>query len=280
MNGKPTLIRRTSLPGRSKFGDRLRFFRLRRGMNTPALAKALGVAKSSVTNWETGVSFPKQELFSQLCDLLETTPNALYGFADAEADLSFEERDILHLYRRLSLSDRKNILSFMRIMLETQTASLWEECRSRWLVRPLFQDRVCAGDGIELFSDGASELCFLPNTEITRSSDAVITITGDSMEPTFRDKQSLLVRWQKEIRPGEIGVFLVNGQGTVKEYQTDGLYPHNPAYSVIRPQEEEPILCVGRVLSAISEEMRPDRERRHILQELFATGELSLPKTR
>ncbi|MCR4707055.1 MAG: helix-turn-helix domain-containing protein [Clostridiales bacterium] len=277
MNAKPTLIRRTALSGRSEFGDRLRFFRLRRGINAPAFAKELGVAKSSVTNWETGVSFPKQELLPRLCDLLSVSPNALYGFADAEGDLSPEEREALRFYRRLSPLDRKNILSFMRAMLENRASELREECRLRWLVLPRLYDRVCAGDGTELFSDGESEPCFLPATQETRLADAVITVTGNSMEPTFRNGEHLLVRWQKEIRPGEIGVFLVGGQGTVKEYQEDGLHPHNPKYGVIRPREGESILCVGRVLSTVPEEMRPDREHLHILQELFSGGELVMP---
>ena len=272
-----SLIRKTAPSGRSDFGDRLRFFRLRRGMNAPALARALGVAKSSITNWETGVSFPKQELLPRLCDLLKVSPNALYGFADAEEDLSPEERDALRLYRRLSPPDRKNILSFMGAMLENREAALREECRLRWLVRPRLLDRVCAGDGAELFADGESEPCFLPATGETRAADAVILVTGDSMEPTFHDAQPLLVRWQKEIRPGEIGVFLVGGQGTVKEYREDGLHPHNPEYGVIRPREGEPILCVGRVLGAVSEAMRPDREHRRVLQELFASGALEMP---
>ena len=271
------VIRRTSPSGRSEFGDRLRSFRLRRGMNAPALARALGVSKSSVTNWETGVSFPKQEVFPRLCDLLGTSPDALYGFAGAEEDLSPEERDALRLYRRLSPPDRKNILSFMRVMLENRAEALREECRRRWLVLPRLADRVCAGDGTELFWDGASEPCFLPATEETREANAVITVTGDSMEPTFRDGQPLLVRWQKEILPGEIGVFLVGGQGTVKEYREDGLHPHNSAYSVIRPREGEPVLCVGKVLGAVSPDMRPDREQRRILQELLSAGELGAP---
>ena len=63
-----TVIRRKNLSGRSEFGDRLRAFRLRRGLNAPALARALGVAKSSVTNWETGISFPAQAMVPRICD--------------------------------------------------------------------------------------------------------------------------------------------------------------------------------------------------------------------
>ena len=79
---------------------------------------------------------------------------------------------------------------------------------------------------------------------------------------------------QPEIRPGEIGIFLVGGQGTVKEYQPDGLHPHNPAYPVVRPEEGKEIRCVGRVLGAVLPSMRPDRARRALLQELLAGGAL------
>ena len=260
---------------RGGFAARLRACRRQRGLGTAALAKALGVSKSSITNWETGVSFPGHALLVPLCELLGATPNELYGFSAREALLPEGERQALGLYRRLGPLDRANVCSLMRAMLDNAAAALREECLNAWRVRPRLYDRVCAGSGTELFGDGGGEPFFLPDTPETRGADAIITVTGDSMEPTFCDGQDLLVRYSQEIRPGEIGIFVLDGQGTVKEYRPDGLHPHNPDYPVIRPEEGMPIRCVGRVLGAVTSSMRPDRERLRVLQELYAEGLLA-----
>ena len=268
-------IRRRGLPGRSAFGDRLRALRLARGMNMPALARALGVSKSSVGNWETGVSAPAHALIPKLCALLEVTPNALYGFEEAEARLPEEERRALALYRLLSARDRRNVDALMACMQENEQAALREECRRGYRVLPRLLDRVCAGSGSELTADGACESVFLLDCPETRAADVVLKVSGRSMEPTFTDGQELLVRYTQELRPGEIGIFTVDGEGTVKEYRPDGLHPHNPDYAVLPADSGAAVRCVGRVLGAVSHAMRPDRRRRRILQELLDAGELS-----
>ena len=274
-SSKPPRIRATALSRRSDFGDRLRSCRLRRGLNTPAMARALGVSKSSVTNWETGVSYPTQPMIPRICDLLDVTPNALYGFPDAEPDLTSQERRALRLYRRVSELDRRNVDALLQAMLENADAALRSECRRRYRVRPRLMDKVCAGSGNELTADGASEPCFLLDCPEVAAADAVITVTGDSMEPTYQDGQDLLVRYAPEILPGEIGIFTVGGQGTVKEYRPDGLHPHNAAHAVIRPEDGTEIRCVGRVLCAVSQAMRPDRQHAEMLSSLFAAGEFA-----
>ena len=267
-------IRRTALPGRSGFGDRLRALRLSRGMNMPAMARALGVAKSSVTNWETGVSYPVQALIPQICDLLGTTPNALYGFDDAEDRLPEDERRILRLYRRLSPGDRRNVDSLMTCMLDNERILLREECRRGWRALPRLLDKVCAGTGLELTQDGAAETLFVPDCPETRDADAVVTVSGRSMEPLYADGDDLLIRYTKELHPGEIGLCTVDGEGTVKEYRPDGLDPRNPDYPVIPAASGADMRCVGRVLGSVTRSMVPDRRHRAVLQELLAAGEL------
>ena len=267
-------IRRTAPTGRSSFGDRLRALRLSRGMNMPAMARALGVAKSSVTNWETGVSYPGQALIPQICDLLETTPNALYGFDEAEDRLPEDERRALRLYRRLSPGDRRNVDSLMACMRKNEQQLRREECRRGWRVLPRLLDKVCAGTGLELTADGACETLFVPDCPETREADAVVTVSGHSMEPLYADGDDLLIRYTGELRPGEIGIFTVDGEGTVKEYRPDGLYPRNPAYPVIPAASSADMRCVGRVLGVVTRSMAPDRRHRAVLQELLSCGEL------
>ena len=54
------------------FGDRIKARREELALSRPQLADRLGVTPSTVSNYETGVSFPKEEMMLRLLDCLET----------------------------------------------------------------------------------------------------------------------------------------------------------------------------------------------------------------
>ena len=60
------------------FGDRIKARREELALSRPQLADRLGVTPSTVSNYETGVSFPKEEMMLRLFDCLETDPNTLF----------------------------------------------------------------------------------------------------------------------------------------------------------------------------------------------------------
>ena len=53
------------------------------------------------------------------------------------------------------------------------------------------------------------------------------------------------------LREGEIGIFLVDNEGYIKEYRKDGLHSHNPAYAPLTFSENEPVHCVGKVIGKV-----------------------------
>lgn len=62
-----------------------------------------------------------------------------------------------------------------------------------------------AGTGTPLDDTYEREYVFLRNSRSVCRADTIITVTGDSMLPTFRDGDELLVEYTPEIREGEIG---------------------------------------------------------------------------
>ena len=57
-------------------------------LSRPQLADRLGVTPSTVSNYETGVSFPKEEMMLRLFDCLETDPTPCFRTAFAAARTS------------------------------------------------------------------------------------------------------------------------------------------------------------------------------------------------
>ena len=60
------------------FGEQLRKRREELGISRAELADRLGVSRSAIGNYETGVSAPKEEVLLRLFDALGVDPNYLY----------------------------------------------------------------------------------------------------------------------------------------------------------------------------------------------------------
>lgn len=71
----------------------------------------------------------------------------------------------------------------------------------------------------------SASMCFCETRAACARADTIITVTGDSMLPTFRDGDELLVEYTPEIREGEIGIFVVAGRGV-----RQGVSQRRPAF--------------------------------------------------
>lgn len=61
------------------FGTQLKARREALGLSRGALAERLGVSASAIGNYETGVSFPKEDVLLRLFDALRAEPNELFS---------------------------------------------------------------------------------------------------------------------------------------------------------------------------------------------------------
>lgn len=249
---------------RGDIGERIRCLRLKRGLNQPQLAERLGVTKNAITNWETGFSRPDLATIPLLCEALSVSADTLLGLR--REHLSDAEKQHLAAWRELTESERRSVDTLILALSENR----WRERREALLAGSLrirwAPDKVCAGSGNPLGDSGEADALWLRRCPETEGADEVITVTGDSMEPTYHDGDDLLVAHAEELREGEIGVFVLNGEGTVKEYRRDGLYPHNRSrYPVIHPEPEDHLRLVGRVLGRVTESLRLSREEISLL---------------
>ena len=108
-----------------------------------------------------------------------------------------------------------------------------------------------AGTG-EFLDDENIEMREFPDSPQVREADIIIPVDGDSMEPAISDGDELCVKLCDDIDVGEIGVFIVDGKGYVKEKGKDRLISINPDYDDIFAKEYR---CVGKVIGKVGEEM-------------------------
>lgn len=99
-------------------GSRLKQARLAQGQTQEELAKAVGVTKGAIGNYETGVSSPKESILIKLMDELEVDANFLYQdyvqFERAKGNISSisetvksDEVTLLQAYRLLNSEGKK-----------------------------------------------------------------------------------------------------------------------------------------------------------------------------
>lgn len=265
-----TQAERTKRRNKAEFGDKIRAFRKACELSQPQLAEMLGVTKNSVTNWETGVSRPELAMIPKLCQALCISADIFFNMPADDRMLNPDEREHMKLYRSLDRFKQRTVDTLMESMIENDMLAFREQCISAFTRLGHDELPASAGTGMPLTDTFDREYVFLRNSRSVCRADTIITVNGDSMYPTFHDGDELLVEYTPEIDPGEIGIFVVAGEGFVKEYQPDGLHSHNPKYRTIRPTQDDNFRCVGRVLGVITEDMLATPRELAVLHDEYA----------
>lgn len=261
---------RTKLQNKAAFGDKIRALRTAKGMTQPQLAELLGVTKNAVTNWEAGVSRPDLASIPPLCAHLGISADTFFGIPHKDESLSKSEREHMQRYRTLTRYQQRSVDALMIAMIENDEQALRDEYEAAFAYISRTELRASAGTGTPLTDEYEQEKVFLRTSRNVCKADTVITVSGDSMLPTFHDGDDLLVEYTDQLAPGEIGIFIVAGEGYVKEYQPDGLHSHNPRYKTIRPVQDDNFRCVGRVLDVVTPDMLPNERELSILNEIYS----------
>lgn len=253
---------------RERYGDVIRRFRTEKGLNQPQLAGLLGVNKNAVSNWEAGRTRPDINTLPVLCAALGISISDFFGAEEAAGSLSRDDQRSLSGYRYLNDANRQIVVKMIDAMLEVQEQEKrkFVECNIRRLFKNAYKTAAGTGNPLDSARRGCYE--YLYTDPLVDQADEIITVTGNSMEPTFYDGDMLLVEHTQEIRIGEIGIFIADGDGYVKEYHEDGLHSHNPRYPVLRFTEDDNVRCVGRVLGALNEKQFATKEEIHIWEDM------------
>ncbi len=262
------------------YGETIRDRRSALGLNQAQLAERLGVSRNTVAGWETGHSRPDLDTLPRLCAALDMSVSRFFGGGEAHAEA---ERRVLDLFFSLAESDREIILWQMEAIRDRRAAMKPAEAvpavkkaktperkserkPERVAEMPklvsLYESDLgaAAGFGAPLGEAQGERILLVADAE-TERADEVITVCGDSMEPTYMDGDRVLVQHQSQIRFGEVGIFLVDNEGYIKEYQQDGLHSHNPAYRVMRFRDGQAVRCIGRVIGKVRPSQVPTEEQ-------------------
>ena len=115
--------------------------------------------------------------------------------------------------------------------------------------------RVAAGEPV-LSEENVEERLLLDPSYAGHGPVFALRVRGDSMKDAgILEKDTLIVRQQREARNGEIVVAMVDGEATVKTFRRTGagvvLEPANPAYRPIQVEPDQDLQILGKVIAVL-----------------------------
>jgi repressor LexA len=237
---------------RTHVGQVIRKYRLAAGMDQPTLAKQLGYTKTAIGNWELGLSRPDIDNVPKICRLLNIPVTELLDLP-AETALPIEDRNLLFSYHQLDKFNRHTILQMMDRLLFQQDSKEKERLRNSYIGLTRYEDAAAAGVGGPMLEYAENETVYALSSHVPYGTDSIIHVNGRSMEPTYPDGSYVYVDTSAEVQEGQVGIFIVNGEAYIKEYQHDALYSHNQRYKPIPIHPDTEMRCCGRVTGIVGE---------------------------
>ncbi len=228
---------------------------------------------ASVSSWEKDVSVPNALQFLALCSVL--------GIKDIYGEFAGEGNEENPMADRLNDEGRKKIREYTALLLlseeyrakssdkakpDRKTDGIKEnkenidrepvikEIKEKPVrdvrILKIYNLPVSAGTGE--FLDGEDYEEIEVGNEVPYAADFGLRIKGDSMEPRYRNGQTVWIRKCDSLEDGRIGIFLLNGNAYCKKLKKDAegvcLVSLNPKYNPIKIMEDDEIKVFGQVL--------------------------------
>lgn len=209
------------------------------------LTDYLGLEKSTFTSWKKGKTASYEKHINKIAEFFKVSTDYLLN--DKDSTIPTEYQSLISSYQELSKNNQQLLQDIISSMIDIQNAN---EKRSKIEYTTIRHSlhKVSAGLG-EALDDGDNweDIEVISSPEV-KMADYAITVVGESMSPDFHDGDIVLVKEQPEIEIGQIGIFICNNEGFIKEAGRNRLISHNPKFDDIYPSENSEIICEGLVL--------------------------------
>lgn len=248
--------------------DRINILKQQKRMTNDQLAKKSGVPIGTLSKLMAGITdSPKLSNIISICGVLDCSLDYLiYGKEQTDGfSLERDEIAMVKKYRELDSHGKDIVYTILskehdRII----TANATKERGATVLPTfqpditpskktfniPLYDLPVSAGIGSVLDNTYAEKVAIL-YSEQTKGASFAVRISGNSMEPKYKSGDILLVKQQASVNEGELGIFVLDGEGYFKKFGGDRLISLNPDYKDIMLSEYEDITCKGKILGKV-----------------------------
>lgn len=228
--------------------DILKALRKSKGFaNAKEFCDMVDISYNTYQNYETGKRLPTAEMLMKISDFYGVTTDYLLGREPqlnplAEISVNVDDDKFIEIYSQLPEYAKQ---VFIDTMIKLSEAAAQKKQKIINLPKSVL--KASAGTGNWLDEQQLESVSVL-DTPQTKKANLIIEVDGDSMEPLYSNGDNVLVNTKAEVSVGDIGIFIVDGNGYIKKLGENRLISVNPEYDDIFPTEYSDFRCVGKVL--------------------------------
>lgn len=235
-----------------------------KGMSLRELGRQSGISRSALSNYFNYTRELPLKKINDIAAVLGTTSEDLLGFQLNRDKDDNQLKQVTSLYKQLN-PRRQNVIIDE---LENQLASQWLTKHSD--IQNL-QDYYRVLEGVSE-SSAFEEVKIYATADIQEievreepietvlqprpipTHNLAFRVNGNSMMPSFYDGEIIYISMLEPVRPGDIGIFRINGKCYVRKLRMDKdtkrieLIPLNLEYDSIEPKDKDTFEIVGKVV--------------------------------
>lgn len=234
------------------FGLRIKKYRTNLKLTQSALAEQLNISKSTLAMYETDKREPNVDMIKLMSNVFSVSANELLGIKSVNTMYSLTNSECLHIdnYRKLDVFGKKAVDTLIDIELERITPEP-ARIEKKYIELKLYDMPASAGTGVMLSDSEEYSTIQVEQTSVSLNADLCIRVSGDSMNPHYHDGDIVYVFKQPHINVGEVGIFVVNGEGFIKKLGDSELISTNKDYKNVKLADGDTVVCYGKVIGKV-----------------------------
>lgn len=237
----------------NSFKNRLKQIMSEKNISQSELSRRTGIGRNSISDYLKGKYEAKQDKVFELAKVLNVNEAWLMGF-DISKDRIINDNDITTVYNQLTPPRQHNVLDYAKHQLELQNNTKdnivdFNDYKDNKVNEASVYGYVSAGTGEQIFDEPQFKVAVKGDVPI---HDLALQVNGNSMEPMFHDKEVIFIEKTHDIKNGQIGVFIIDGEAYVKKVYVEDdrltLVSLNKAYRDLHFYENQSVELVGKVI--------------------------------
>lgn len=194
-------------------GKKLAQIRRKKGYTLDTFAELLArygvnIKRAGINKWENGDTVPHVYHLIAVCKALDLDEGLSFFMGDTAAMSPLNDVGMQKLAEY-----KEDLIASGRY----KPAATLQEDGPEYITMPISTLSASAGTGQFLCEEDFTEEA-VPKNFVPYGAEFGIHVCGDSMEPVYHDGQIVWVQRCESLEPGEVGIFLYDGDGYIKVY--------------------------------------------------------------